>query len=141
GNIAQEIKWSAEEVAPTLAHYQKLSASHWDSQIIIWPEVAIPLPLEDAKDFLNTMTKQANAHHATLITGIPIKLLDKDGYYNAVITLGAGTGQYAKRRLVPFGEYTPSVKIIQTFFEKFNIPMSNLVPGKNSPEPLVINGI
>ena len=43
---------------------------------------------------------------SSLLAGIP----DRDevgGFQNTVIALGNGSGQYIKRRLVPFGEYMP----------------------------------
>ncbi len=141
GNIPQEIKWSADQVAPTLARYKKLSEPHWDSKIIVWPEAAIPVILQDAIPFLDSMSKLAKKHHATLITGIPIKALQQDAYYNAVITLGEGNGLYIKHRLVPFGEYTPMSAIFSRLLDSFNIPMSNMIPGPITPKPLEVDGI
>lgn len=141
GNIAQDLKWTSEQVLPTLKLYENLSKPHWDSKIIIWPEGAIPISLQDADDFLKHMSEEARSHNATLITGIPIQVTGTESYYNSVIATGEGHGVYLKQRLVPFGEYTPFYNIFHRFLGSLDIPMSDFVPGKKEEEPLVAAGI
>jgi apolipoprotein N-acyltransferase len=129
GNIPQEIKWSADSTQLSLDTYRNLSESHWDSNIVIWPESAIPLPLHIATDFLDQIDTKAKEHNATFITGIPVQATTEDSYYNAVITLGKGSGFYRKRLLVPFGEYVPFTGVMHKLLDVLNIPMSNFVPG------------
>lgn len=142
GNIAQDIKWSDDAAFPTMKLYKQLTEQHWDSQIIIWPESAIPLPLLDAVDYIDELDAEAKAHHATVITGIPVKAEDQNGgYYNAIIALGNGGGIYTKRRLVPFGEYVPLRNILGRFLELLHVPMSHFISGTPFPRPLKANGI
>lgn len=129
GNIPQEIKWSGDTIQPTLDTYSKLTESHWDSQVIVWPESAIPLLLHNAEDFVNDMDEKARKHKSTLITGIPVQASTEDTYYNAVIAVGNGSGFYRKRLLVPFGEYVPFSGVIHKLLDVLNLPMSNFVPG------------
>lgn len=140
GNIPQEIKWSPENIQPTLDRYVALTKPHWDSKIIVWPEAAVPVPLPEATDFMLTMLKTAKQHQATLITGIPIRSTEGSGYYNAIIAVGNGNGIYLKRLLVPFGEFTPMRSVLKGFMNQFNIPMSDMVPGKGEVEPLNASG-
>jgi apolipoprotein N-acyltransferase len=141
GNIPQELKWSSDEVQHTLDLYSTLTNQHWDSQLIIWPEAAIPISLQQASDFIDALNQQAKAHHATLIAGIPIKAFDSDSYYNAVIAMGNGSGVYAKRRLVPFGEYIPFPQIMHQLLDHLDIPMSDMIPGRSHNTPFVANDI
>lgn len=141
GNIEQELKWSYDQVIPTIERYQKLSNEHWDSKIIIWPENAIPLPLHDAQDFVEKMSDDAKKHHTTVITGIPAKHGTKNAYYNAVIAVGNDYGFYLKRRLVPFGEYTPYPEFLTRVMDRFNIPMSNMIVGEAPAQPLMVQGL
>ncbi len=141
GNIPQSIKWSPEQVQPTLDRYTELTQSHWDSKIIIWPESAIPTILQNAVEFLENMSAQAKQHHATFITGIPMKVPNAEGFYNAVIALGEGKGIYFKHRLVPFGEYTPMRSLLTGILGSFNIPMSDFIAAPASDEPLFANDI
>ncbi|HSW69675.1 MAG TPA: apolipoprotein N-acyltransferase [Gammaproteobacteria bacterium] len=141
GNIAQEMKWSPDHLQSTLDTYQKLTGPHWNSKIIIWPESAIPIPMQNAVDFLASMDNIAKKNHAAFITGIPVHLADGKGYYNAVITLGNGKGYYLKHRLVPFGEYTPFHPWLDKFLDVLNIPMSDFVAATDPPLPLIANGV
>lgn len=97
GNIPQSMKWSPEQVQPTLDIYKKLTDAHWDSRIIIWPESAIPQILQNTEQFIETLATNATKHHAAVITGIPIETSESYTYYNAVIAVGNGSGFYAKQ--------------------------------------------
>jgi len=141
GNIPQDIKWSSDSIQPTLDTYRQLTKPHWDSSIIVWPESAIPLPLQNAEDFLNDIDKIAKKHQAAFITGIPVRVPGTQNYYNAVITLGNGEGYYLKRRLVPFGEYTPFHRQLHKLLDILNVPMSDFVPATDRSPPLVANNI
>ncbi len=141
GNIPQEIKWSPDSVQTSLNTYKELSNPHWDSNIIIWPESAVPLPLQDASDFLNGIDEIAKKHQAAFITGVPVQVAGTQSYYNAVIALGTGQGYYLKRRLVPFGEYTPFHEWLDKFLDVLNIPMSDFIPSKSRPVPILADKI
>lgn len=141
GNIAQEVKWSADQVQPTLDRYVALTQAHWDSQIIIWPESAVPIPQEYAVDFLTSLGQQAAEHQATVITGIPIRAPEHKGFYNSVIALGKGEGVYTKHRLVPFGEYIPMRNVFGKILDFLHVPMSDFIPGVELPKPIMANGV
>lgn len=140
GNIPQSLKWLPEQIQPTLDRYEQLSQSHWDSNLVIWPESAVPITLQNAESFLENINSQAKQHQSTLITGIPIKA-DTNGYYNSVIALGNGEGVYLKRRLVPFGEYIPFQHWLGRIFDLLQVPMSDFIPGMNLSKPIYANGI
>ena len=118
GNIPQEIKWSPDQLQFTLDRYISLTQAHWDSSIIIWPEDAIPLPLQTSIHFIDQLTIQAKQHKTSLVIGIPIKNEfnnnnnNNDEYFNGVIVIGSNTDAYLKHHLVPFGEYTPCLVLI-----------------------------
>ncbi len=107
GNIAQKDKWQLENRNTTLKQYYDDSTKHWDSDIIIWPETAIPAYYSDVKDsYLMPLKAEAVGHNTTIITSLPYK--NKAGQlYNAVLTLGESEGFYKKIHLLPFGEYLP----------------------------------
>ncbi|HXW60368.1 MAG TPA: apolipoprotein N-acyltransferase, partial [Myxococcota bacterium] len=108
GNIPQTLKWSSEHVNLSLNRYHELTMPLLKpNHVVIWPEAAVPLPLQAASLYINDLQKEAAKHHANIILGIPIESRTKNGYFNAIITLGTNKQVYLKRRLVPFGEYTP----------------------------------
>lgn len=142
GNIPQEQKWSSENVQNTLDRYQSLTVPHWNSQIIVWPESAIPIAFQSAIAYLDALTRDANKHHATIITGIPIKSGIGDSYYNGVVALGNGVGIYTKRRLVPFGEFIPMRSVLGQFLDFLNVPMSDFISSDTFiSKPLIANGM
>jgi apolipoprotein N-acyltransferase len=127
GDIPQQLKWTPEYVQLTLQRYYQFTQQHWDSDLIIWPETAVPLLQTQAQDFLSRIDREAKQHHATLITGIPIQ--QNFNYYNAMMVLGKGQGVYLKRHLVPFGEYVPLLDWLGGVLGFLNIPMSDLSAG------------
>lgn len=146
GNIPQSLKWSPEHLQLSLDTYEALSEPLWKkNNIIIWPESAVPLTLQDAEEFINRLDEKAQKAHAHLILGLPIEN-SNGGYYNAVVTLGetengAHRSFYLKRRLVPFGEYTPLQKYINPILHYFQIPTSNLIQGPEGQAPININHV
>lgn len=136
-NIPQQLKWLPEQVEPTLQLYWTLTEQHWDSEVIIWPEGAIPTPLNDIRAFIDKMATVARKHHSTLITGIPIRNQLNNDYFNAVISMGtSGDSLYLKHRLVPFGEYVPLRRWLGSVLGFLNIPMSDLIAARGLQEPL-----
>jgi len=107
GNIAQKDKWVVENRNATLKQYYDDSAAHWHSDLIIWPETAIPAYFEDVKDdYLLPLEWEAIAHNTNIITSLPYK--DEAGkLYNSVLVLGVNRVMYKKIHLLPFGEYLP----------------------------------
>src|SRR5690606_8467178 len=88
GNIPQSIKWSPDSLQLSLDRYTQLSEPLWGkNRLIVWPEAAIPLPLQDAYEFIEAIDNKAKANDTYLLLGIPIHA-SADGYYNAIQTLG-----------------------------------------------------
>ena len=134
GNVPQEIKWLEQSVEPILATYEGLTQSQWGRELIVWPEAAITLWRHQAQPFLARMAARATDSGSTLVTGIPSWESDpsdpRRGYFqNTAIAIGMGSGDYVKRRLVPFGEYVPLEFIIRGWIELFDLPMSRSRPG------------
>jgi apolipoprotein N-acyltransferase len=130
GNIAQSLKWQPEQVQSTLDTYTKLTQSHWNSDLIIWPEGAIPIPMFDAEEFLKKLRTEARAHHSALLTGISVENAFGTAYFNSILALGNAKGLYLKKHLVPFGEYAPLPKLITPILNLIKIPMSHFKPGQ-----------
>lgn len=141
GDIPQAIKWSPEHVKLSFDRYLSLTEPLWSkNQLIIWPEAAIPVPLQNARDFIDELDEKAIQNSSHLILGIPIQA-GKNSYYNAIVALGEDKKVYIKRRLVPFGEYTPFSQFFAQAFNFMDIPMSDMVPGRLAQPPFIIGGI
>lgn len=129
-NIPQAIKWNPEHRAEILETYTRLSAPHLDTQLMLWPETAIPALFQHAAQPLGELLNELDNRNVTLISGLPSLVSDNrhpKGYliHNSLAVLTAGSGVYHKQRLVPFGEYLPLEAQLRGTLEFFNLPMSS----------------
>ncbi len=140
GNIAQSLKWQPEQITNTLNIYKNLTEQNWHSEIIIWPEAAVPVFASYLDNFLMPLSDEAKSHHTALIIGIPINNPQTGAYYNGMMGLGASQGTYFKRHLVPFGEYQPLQFLLSKLLKYLNIPMSGFSEGPAKQPPFKVKG-
>lgn len=108
GNIPQDLKWRPEQQRATLERYVELSRRHLDSDLLVWPETAVPAFYDQvATSFLEPLREEMESHSVSLMTGIPVLDRSHWQYFNAVISLDQPGRFYYKVHLVPFGEYLP----------------------------------
>ncbi|MFC3152141.1 apolipoprotein N-acyltransferase [Litoribrevibacter euphylliae] len=143
GNIPQEKKWQKEYRPVSLSTYRQLNRNV-DSDLIIWPETAIPYFKHQVSDWLAETERQLKPHQG-LITGLPYydpnSPAETPVLHNSIIGLGSASGQYHKQKLVPFGEYVPLQDILRGLIQFFNLPMSNFRPGPSEQPPLKLQGM
>jgi len=139
GNIAQDQKWQTDQRLNTLRLYLQLTEQHWDSDVIVWPETAIPAFLSEVKDFyLDPLSAKAREKGVDLVVGLPSYGAGKD-YYNSVITLGETEAIYHKQHLLPFGEYLPLQPLSGWVLDRLQIPLGNFASG-GARQPLLKAG-
>lgn len=136
-NVNQNDKWSFSMRNEILQKLLNQTQDYWGSEIIIWPEGAIPSLYTQITDFLDTAHQQALKHNTALITGLPFNTKPEGPYYNSMIALGKGQGIYNKTRLVPFGEYVPFETLIRGLNNFFDLPMSSFSLGSEEQKPLI----
>lgn len=130
GNIPQELKLKPENLAYNIAHYRKLSNPHHDSDLIIWPETAVPAFKHRVEEALLPFHRQLKEFGVELITGIFVYDFERKLYYNSLYKLGTDE-VYSKQHLVPFGEYMPLRGLLEFMNRFINIPMSDIAPMEN----------
>lgn len=136
GNIGQEHKWSPGQLETTLEHYVQLSLpEHGRSDVIVWPETAIPAFPQDVTPFLDRLAQQAKEDKIDYLLGIPTGSWETRIFHNSVIGLGQSASMYHKRRLLPFGEYLPLRTLLTFFRDWVDIPMADFLPGEQD-QPL-----
>ena len=134
GNISQEMKWDQSKHTFIMEKYLQMSKRHFDADIIIWPETAIPTYYSMVKDsFIQKIGQTADQNNIDYLIGV-FTFDPKYGHvYNSVMTLGSELSFYRKQHLVPFGEYLPFRGIL-TFLERYiDIPMADISSGEGRP--------
>ena len=140
GDVPQDRKWATDFRDETLQRYWDLTAEHWDADLVVWPETAVPAWLHQVADgYLTRLYQAARAHHTDLLVGIPVYDQDDQKAYNAVMSIGSKTDFYFKQHLVPFGEYLPLRSLLGQALDVFGAPMSDFAAGTSS-RPLMAAG-
>ncbi len=141
GSIPQEEKWQISKLKDTLERYIQLSLpEHGHTEVIIWPETAIPTFYQYVLPFIDTLGKKARQDKIDYIAGIPTGIPEDNVFHNSVIRIGESVNFYSKRRLLPFGEYLPLQWFFQFFREWVKIPMADFLPGEYSQPLLQVAG-
>ncbi len=126
--IPQTEKWDAAHATDVLQTIEKvtLDAAHKGSpQLIVWPEAVTPWALyrdANVRDWLESIAKRAN--RPVLLGTIYTVASNQpaEQWYNGAFLVDPRNGLvepgYAKRKLVPFGEYVP-LRPLFGWIEKF----------------------
>ena len=137
GGVSQDRKWLPEQFQPTLDLYRRALLSHADSQLVVWPEVAIPSVVDQVEPYIDILQNDLRARDQTLMFGILERNVDKQRVYNSVVLLdGVGRQIYRKRHLVPFGEYFPVPDFVRSWMRLMSLPNSDISPG-DDVQPLL----
>lgn len=150
--IPQEIKWHPDVREPSINLYRQLSENLWDTDVVIWPETAIPAFPDEVPNTLTELAERASSEKATLLVGMatrdkPDVKVGRRIYFNSLIKVGDANvskvsasvesnatniaASYNKRHLVPFGEYMPFDAVLRPITDKLNVPMSDFSSGKS----------
>ncbi len=131
-NIPQDEKWEPSNRGWITKDYLDLTNDLWSSDLIIWPETALPYFQHQAANLLSQLDQKAKDTNTTLAMGILSAEFDKSGkatVYNSFSVIGNGEGLYNKQKLVPFGEYVPLEEQLRGLIRFFNLPMSDMAKG------------
>ena len=144
GNIPQQIKWDPDFLRDQIVAYLEMTGPHWNTDLILWPETAIPIPQDQAGTVIDHISEELG-ENSTLLTGIPwygfSDRIEDFTFHNSIIAIGNGEGIYHKQKLVPFGEYVPLQQWLRGLIGFFDLPMSSFSRGPSDQGPLVANGV
>ncbi len=135
-NLSMREKWDERLFWTILNHYQtELEKLLPETQLVVMPESAIPLPSVYVHQELLALDQLALLQKSSILLGIPEALESEDGgYYNTIMSLGRSQGNYHKQHLVPFGEYIPN--IFKNILNWLALPLNNMVKG-SANQPLI----
>lgn len=144
GSVEQSKKWSSDGDKICYDVYSRLTKENItnDVELVLWPESAVPKVYKNEKS-LKQYKKLSKELNTPILAGV---LLKNDGDYTNNATLVTADGviaNYAKRQLVPFGEYMPYQKTLEKFFpvlSELNIIEDDYVSGNGSSIMKIGNG-
>ncbi len=141
--IPQDQKWLDDQKQATLDYYRDETRIARDSEIIVWPEVAVPSLTSLETAFMSQLQSDARESAQTILFGILEDEQSRGGrlIYNSVIALDGERRQaYRKRHLVPFGEYFPVPAKVREWMRMMNLPHSDLTAGEDYPALIETTG-
>ncbi|MFY8327330.1 apolipoprotein N-acyltransferase [Pseudoalteromonas sp. ZZD1] len=154
GNIKQHLRFEPSEFWTTMSKYQDMTRPHWNADLVVWPEAAVPEIEALADSFLVGLDSAASFNKTALITGIVDYQLDTKTIFNTLIVLGnkersdehghyqyLGKNRYRKHQLLPIGEFVPFEDILRPIAPLFDLPMSSFTRGDEVQNNLRANGL
>jgi len=140
GAIPQELKWQQSQFLPTLELYRELTAQNPNSELIVWPEVAIPARYGDVTDYLASIRAWADEHNSNVMLGILREDPNGGGIQNVLVAFNASPSIYVKRHLVPYGEYFPLPGFARNWLRLMGLPFNDVAAGDPGQDALEVAG-
>jgi len=141
GGVPQDQKWLPGQLQPTLDYYRRETQLARTSEIVVWPEVAVPSLTDLVEDYIALLEADSRATGQTIMFGILERTYvrnDKPTIYNSVVMLDGNRRQiYRKRHLVPFGEYFPVPDRVREWLRMMSLPHNDLQAGADI-QPLLV---
>lgn len=114
--IPQTVKWDEKEIPTIVGVLQKTTqeAARLRPDIMLWPEASTPLAVRghaQMKDFVENLVRESKV--PLLLGSVAFENIGKpdeqgyNGVFLATPEAGLASSYYAKRKLVPFGEFVP----------------------------------
>jgi apolipoprotein N-acyltransferase len=134
GAVPQDLKWRPEQLSAQLNLYVDLTTRALGSDLIIWPEAAIPDYYENRERWLGDVERMAAGAGSRVMLGM-LKY-HPQGAQNAVFTLGQPDSTYTKRHLVPYGEFFPMPDFLRPWIASMNLAFPDSQPGEAGQRPV-----
>ena len=145
-DIPQDVKWDPAKAPGIFSALEKttLEAAAAKPELILWPEAVTPFPARDhaeVRSFVESLARKAGA--PLLLGSIVVEGRGEPGerWFNGALLATPDEGVrrdfYAKRQLVPFGEFVP-LRPVLGWLQKF-VPIGPDDFGRgDDPAPLVV---
>ena len=131
-NLSQDARWRLKNRGLIKETYWEMTQQVAETPLIIWPEAAIPQYYNQVEDFYENLKAEVLGDDTTLIAGVFYRKEDQSGPYNGLMNHKTGQ-RYGKRRLVPFGEYSPLDDWLGPLYEQIHFRMRALEPSEDRP--------
>jgi len=140
GGVSQDRKWLREQFRPTLELYRNSIRASQDSDLIVWPEVALPAAIDQVEPYIEQLQSDIGVRGQTLLFGILERDTEAQRIYNSVVMIDGVNRDarqfYRKRHLVPFGEVFPVPEFVREWMRLMSLPHSDMNAG-DAEQPLL----
>ncbi|HEX8756629.1 MAG TPA: apolipoprotein N-acyltransferase, partial [Steroidobacteraceae bacterium] len=140
-DIPQEDKWLDSKAPMILERYRKMTESALGTQLIVWPEAALPDLANNLLPYIATVDREAQAHGSSLVMGVVRASEDGERYYDSILALGKQASWYAKDHLVPFAEFFPVPHFVRNWLRLMTLPYESFSRGGTHQSPLPVAGL
>ncbi len=149
GNIAQSLRWDQAQDIITMRKYSELTQPLWGTDIIVWPEAAVPALESLVSDYITMLDERATEANTGFITGVVNYNAMTDVGYNSLLALGIDedsnnvpyalnhSKRFSKHHLLPIGEFVPFEDILRPLAPIFDLPMSSFSRGEYVQDNLI----
>ncbi len=141
--ISQDKKWLRENRERTLEYYRDKTRAARQSELVVWPEVAVPSLMSRERAYIEALQADLTASGQTVAFGILEDVTNGEAtriYNSVVVADGRRLAVYRKRHLVPFGEYFPVPARVREWLRMMSLPHNDLSAGKDVQELPVTAG-
>jgi apolipoprotein N-acyltransferase len=143
--IPQSLKWDPNEAPGIVRILQTLTLEAGETRpdLILWPEASAPVSVKDDPVMRAIVERLAARVDTPLLIGSVAfeGRGDSERWFNAAMLVSPDAGlrpdYYAKRKLVPFGEYVP-LRPMLGWLSKF-VPIPDDASPGTSSDPLVVD--
>ncbi|MCG5536399.1 apolipoprotein N-acyltransferase [Ectothiorhodospira mobilis] len=131
GNVAQEDKIDPAQLPLSMDRYRRLSLEAAGSDLILWPETAVPAFYDQLQaPLLDPLARRLEEEGSALIIGVFTYDPETGAMYNSIARVGGeDPAVYHKRKRVPFGEYLPLRGLLAWLDAYIQLPMADLSRG------------
>ncbi|HEV2441689.1 MAG TPA: apolipoprotein N-acyltransferase [Steroidobacteraceae bacterium] len=140
-DIPQDEKWQDAYEDKILARYRKMTESALGTQLIVWPEAALPEPANNLLPYIALVDREAHARGSALVLGTVRASDDGQHYYDSILALGSQASWYAKDHLVPFAEFFPVPHFVRAWLRLMSLPYDSFDRGGTNQAPLPVAGL
>jgi apolipoprotein N-acyltransferase len=135
-NVSLADKWDAAKAEQIINDYLEASANETSADLIVWPEAALPVYLDQLPTLF---LRQLIEHPADYLFGVLERRADETkAYYNSAVGITDDIVIYRKQQLVIFGEYLPLPFLFRWLLDYFEIPMSDFSSWPSQQSPLLL---
>jgi len=141
GSISQDQKWLDSNQDNILDLYQQLTEKVLGTQLIVWPESAVPDLANNQLPYIEKLYRETRAHNTGLVFGILRKSDEGEHYYNSVLSLDKTINWYDKNHLVPFAEFFPVPHLVRSWLRLMSLPYEDFTRGGDNQPSLPVAGL